>query len=89
MINRENIRKILRLWVDLQETTDDLFTKDLIGVSFKNNLLNVGLDITSKNLCENIFTMNHDQLIHYINNLKLDEIDKVYILSKLDDFYKK
>jgi hypothetical protein len=89
MLNRENIRKILRLWVDLQETTDDLFTKDLIGESFKNNLLNVGLDITSKNLCEVIFTMNKDQLIHHINNLKMNETDKIYILSKLDNFYKK
>lgn len=89
MINRENISKVLRLWVDLQNTTDDVFTKDIIGESFKNNLSNIGLDITSTMLSDVIFIMSYNQLIDHINNLELDEEDKTYILCKLDDLYKK
>jgi hypothetical protein len=89
MINRENVSKVLRLWVDLQNTTDDVFTRDIIGESFKNNLSNIGLDIISNKLSDVIFNMNYNQLIDHINNLQLNEIDKLYILSKLDDLHKK
>lgn len=85
MINRENISKILSLWVDAQQISDDPSTKELIGNAFKENLSNIKLDSLSQNLSDIIFSMDYDELIKHINSLKLDIKDKTYIISVLND----
>jgi hypothetical protein len=84
-MNYDNIQKVISCWVDVQSTSDEPFIREMLGISFKENLSTLNLDHISKNLIDVIFSMDYDELKNHISCLDLDEEDKKLVLSELED----
>ena len=81
----ENINRIIDCWKTLQSSSDNWLTRKIVGESFKENLSTLDLDTISRNLIDEIFTMDYDELVEHINNLGLDEEDKIQIFAVLKE----
>jgi hypothetical protein len=84
-MNYDNIHEIIGCWISVQSTSNDPFTREIIGNNFKENLSILDLDPVSRNLIDVVFSMDYEELVNHINSLDLDEEDIIQILSELED----